>query len=72
MSRTILRLLEICYNLMMDEFLTVRQLLDLLHISRATLYRRMIAGEIPTIRIGRRVLFRRIDIEAWLESKRVK
>jgi excisionase family DNA binding protein len=28
--------------------------------------------EIPYFRVGRRVLFKKADIDAWLETKRVK
>jgi len=53
------------------EFLTVAQVTELLHISRMTLYRHMRAGDLPYIKIGRRVLFKKADIEAWLESKKI-
>jgi excisionase family DNA binding protein len=43
-----------------------------LRIGRRTLDRLIKAREIPFIKLGRRVLFKKSDVDAWLESKRVK
>jgi excisionase family DNA binding protein len=47
-------------------------LMEYLKISRATLQKLMAARAFPYIKFGRRVLFRKADIDAWLESKIVK
>jgi len=54
------------------ELLTVPQVLDLLHISRATLHRHLKAGMLPHVKLGRRVLFRKADVEKFIASKIVK
>jgi excisionase family DNA binding protein len=54
------------------ELLTVPQVLDLLHISRATLHRHLKAGMLPHVKLGRRVLFRKADVENFIASKIVK
>jgi excisionase family DNA binding protein len=43
-----------------------------LRIGRRTLDRLIKAREIPFIKLGRRVLFKKADVDAWLESKRIK
>ena len=43
-----------------------------LRIGRRTLDRLIKAREIPFLKLGRRVLFKKADVEAWLETKRVK
>lgn len=55
-----------------DDILTKTQVLEYLKISRGSLLRLMNAREIPYYKLARRVLFRKADIDAWLESKRVK
>jgi excisionase family DNA binding protein len=47
-------------------------LAEYLKIGRATLQKLMAAKAFPYIKIGRRVLFRKADIDKWLETKIVK
>ena len=55
-----------------DEILTKTQVQEYLKISRGSLLRLMNAREIPYFKLARRVLFKKADIDTWLESKRVK
>jgi excisionase family DNA binding protein len=55
-----------------DKYLTKEELREILRISRTTLDLMMKRKEIPYIKLRRRVLFGKSDIDAWLESKRVK
>jgi len=55
-----------------DEYLTKEELRQLIKISRATLDLIMKRREVPYLKLGRRVLFKKADVDAWLESKRVK
>jgi excisionase family DNA binding protein len=55
-----------------NEYLTKEDLRNLLKISRSTLDLYMKRNEVPYIKLQRRVLFRRADIDKWLESKIVK
>ena len=57
---------------MENDLLTKEDVEAYLRIGRRTLDRLIKAREIPFIKLGRRVLFRKTDIDAWLEFKRVK
>ena len=46
------------------EFLSARQVMEYLSISRQTLYR----WNIPRIRVKRVVFYRKSDVEAWLDA----
>ncbi|MFN6963966.1 MAG: helix-turn-helix transcriptional regulator [Pyrinomonadaceae bacterium] len=50
-----------------EELLTIKQVCGLLRKSRVWLYERMKAGEITYIRLGRTVLFKQVDIDAFLQ-----
>ena len=54
------------------ELLTIPEVLKLLRISRMTLYRQMAVGKLPHVKLGRRVLFRKADVEKFITSKIVK
>ena len=57
----------------MDEaFLTTEEVLDYLQVNLRTVYRLIKAGKIPAVRVGRQWRFRKRDIDAWLESQRVR
>jgi len=48
------------------EFMDVEELAAFLHVSSSTIYHRTRSGDIPTRRIGARLLFSREEIKAWL------
>ena len=54
------------------EFYTKSELMELLRISKGTLDKIMRRREIPFIKLERKVLFRKTDVDVWLETKRVK
>jgi len=54
------------------EFLTKKELEEYLRISHGTVDKLMKTRQITFIKIGKKVLFRKADVEAWLETKRVK
>ncbi len=56
---------------MPPELLTMKQVMEYLQVSRTTVSRLMRQG-LPHIKLDRRVLFRKADIDRWLESKIVK
>lgn len=52
------------------QLLTRREVMELLNISRATLYRLEVAGDLVPISIGRKSMrYRMSDIEAFLAKK---
>jgi excisionase family DNA binding protein len=55
-----------------DILLTRKELMDYLKIKQGTLRKLMLRNEFPYFKLERRVLFRKDDIDKWLESKRVK
>lgn len=59
-----------------QDLLTKEEVLAYLRIGKGTLNRLMSSREIPFHKLGEgrrsRVLFRKSEIDAWLESKRVK
>jgi excisionase family DNA binding protein len=52
------------------EAYTIDQSVHIAGIGRSTLYEAMGAGELPSVRIGRRRLILRTDLLAWLQSHR--
>ena len=60
------------FDFVSAEFLTKDELIKYLKISRPTINRMMKAHEIPFIKLARRVLFRKADIDKFLDSKTVK
>ena len=57
---------------MSKELMSLAELLEYLKISRTTLHKLMKSRQIPFIKLNRRVLFRKQDIDRFLESKLVK
>jgi excisionase family DNA binding protein len=48
------------------------EVMEYLRISRGTLDKLQKRREIPFAKIGKKVLFRKRDIDAWLESKIIR
>ncbi|MEI6152921.1 MAG: helix-turn-helix domain-containing protein [Deltaproteobacteria bacterium] len=53
-------------------YMTIKDVSTYLSIKIKTLYAMAAAGEIPHFRIGRLLRFGKQDIDAWIETKRVK
>ena len=53
-----------------EGFLTTEEVLEYLQVNLRTVYRLIKAGKIPAVRVGRQWRFRKLDIDAWLESQR--
>ena len=52
----------------MSEFLTTRQLQEILHVDRTTIYRMADNGRIPAVKVGNQWRFSRHSIEGWLKT----
>jgi excisionase family DNA binding protein len=52
------------------QLLDAKQLGALLNISEGWLKRKARAGEIPFIRLGKAIRFRRAEVEKWLEGQK--
>src|ERR1700680_1782057 len=58
---------------MIDEtFLTTEEVLECLQVNLRTVYRLIKAGKIPAVRVGRQWRFRKRDIDACLDSQRIR
>ena len=51
----------------MQEVMTAKQIADYLQINEMTLYKRVRLGEIPVVRMGRALRFKKDIIDKWLE-----
>ena len=49
---------------------TPYDLIELLHLSKASVYKLIESGELPVIRIGRKILISEQDLRAYLESRK--
>jgi excisionase family DNA binding protein len=53
-------------------FMTAIQLAEYLQVSKGTIHNWIYQRKVPCFKIGRRVRFKRDDIEQWAEEKKVK
>ncbi|MEI6764633.1 MAG: helix-turn-helix domain-containing protein [Bacteroidota bacterium] len=51
-----------------DEFLNIRQAAELLNLAVATIYTLTCRKKIPYFKKGKKVYFKRFELEAWLDS----
>ncbi len=56
---------------MEHDLLNKEELLEFLRVSRRSLDRMIERREFPFIKLGRRILFKKSDIEAWIETKKI-
>ncbi len=54
------------------DLITKQEVMEYLRISHQTLFRLMKQSAFPYFKLDRKVLFRKADIDKWLESKLVK
>ena len=53
----------------MQEIMTTRQLADYLQLNELTIYKKVQLGEIPVVKVGRVLRFKRNIIDKWLETE---
>ena len=54
--------------IMLADVMTVSEVAQYLRVNPQTVYRKVKAGELPTLRIGRGIRFRRVELDAWLKE----
>ena len=54
----------------MDDLLTTKQLMEVLHLDRTTIYRMLNDGRLPAVRVGGQWRFSRQAIDAWLKDQK--
>jgi excisionase family DNA binding protein len=52
-----------------DQLLTARQAASMLGYAEGTVRNKAAAGEIPKVKLGRALRFRRSEIEAWIDEQ---
>ena len=53
---------------MLNDVLTVSEVARYLRVNPQTVYRKAKAGQLPAVRIGRAIRFRRTELEDWLKG----
>lgn len=56
----------------MNRLLSVRECADLLGIASSTVYQKRALLQLPEVRVGRRVMFDVIDVNAWIERHKTQ
>ena len=54
-----------------EGLMTLRQVVEYLHVSRGAVLRLVHCGDLPAVRIGRGLRFERCAVDDWLISRRV-
>ena len=54
-----------------QEILSMKTLPAYVHMSKSKLYKLVSAGKIPHYHCGQKLLFKKADIDAWLEEQRI-
>ncbi len=55
---------------MAQEVMTVSEVAECLRVNPRTVYRKAKVGELPAVRIGRAIRFRKAELEDWLKAVR--
>lgn len=53
-----------------SKFYTIKEVAQLLHVSEIWVRRRMDSKELPSYKFGRRRLFKKEEIDQWIESQK--
>ena len=53
---------------MLSDVMTVTEVAEYLRVNPQTVYRKAKAGELPAVRIGRAIRFRKAELEEWMKT----
>ena len=53
---------------MVTDVMTVSEVAEYLRVNPQTVYRQAKSGQLPAVRIGRAIRFRRSELDAWLKG----
>ena len=56
---------------MEKEYFTIKEISQFLSLKQSSLYSKVESGAIPHYRIGRIILFRKTEVEQWMQTNRV-
>ena len=57
------------YEEQINEYLTPREVMELLAIGKNTFYKLVQSGQLPAFRLGRQWRVRRADLEMWADGR---
>ena len=60
---------EEAYEEQINEYLTPREVMELLAIGKNTFYKLVQSGQLPAFRLGRQWRGRRADLEMWADGR---
>ena len=60
---------EEAYEEQINEYLTPREVMELLAIGKNTFYKLVQSGQLPAFRLGRQWRVRRADLEMWADGR---
>jgi excisionase family DNA binding protein len=55
---------------MENQYLTIDELSQYLHLKKSTLYSKVKSGDLPHYKVGRLLRFNKEDVDRWMESNR--
>lgn len=55
-----------------NELLTVEEVADYLNYAKASIYGLVHKKDLPYIKTGKKILFKKKDIDSWIEDRKVK
>jgi excisionase family DNA binding protein len=53
---------------MLTDVMTVSEVAEYLRVNPQTVYRKAKAGELPAVRIGRAIRFRKAELDEWMKA----
>ena len=53
---------------MVTEVMTVSEVAEYLRVNPQTVYRKAKTGELPALRIGRAIRFRKVQLDEWMKT----
>ena len=53
---------------MQSDVMTVSEVAEYLRVNPQTVYRKTKTGQLPAVRIGRAIRFRRVELDEWLKT----
>ncbi len=56
--------------MIMDKWLTLKQIAEYLQMSESSIYKMAQAGKIPAYKVGRQWRFKKEEIDKWVEKKK--
>lgn len=59
---------DMVYNLRMEKLFTIPEVAEILRLSKPSVYRLMASGQLKSVKLGGRTLFKESEIERFINS----